>query len=102
MVTDEFTGDLMEARGEWDDDGFHLILETDEDRANIRVFSTDIARVLLREVNRLRPWLEEEQRERAAYDGASPEERDHVLRHIEGTNTAYGSAIEGHSLRVER
>lgn len=71
---------IEEARGEWDEDGFYLYLVTDEGERLFRLTDTTVARELLRAVAPLLGWVADEDRERAAYDRASPEEREAVIR----------------------
>lgn len=72
---------IYSARGDWDEDGFHLSIVTDEDDYTFVVRSTETARQVLSAVSRLRPWIEEYERERRAYNAATPEEREAVLNH---------------------
>jgi hypothetical protein len=74
------TGDLVgDADGEWDEDGFHLRVETDDYDFNFRIFDIPTARKLVRSIQPLDAWIAEHDREHAAYDAATPEERDAVL-----------------------
>lgn len=67
--------------GDWDEDGFHLRLSTDEGEYDLRVTDPEVARALLAAVEPLRDWVAEADHHRAAYDRATPEERDAVLHH---------------------
>lgn len=73
--------DLVEgASGDWDEDGFHLNVKgVDSGEVRFVVRDTESARELLSAVSRLRPWIDEHDRERAAYDAATPSERASVL-----------------------
>lgn len=65
--------------GEWDEDGFYLRFQTDEGERVFWLTDTATARELMRAVAPLLGWIVDEDRERAAYDRASPEERARVL-----------------------
>lgn len=71
---------IESATGEWDEDGFHFTVTTDENEHRFRVTDTDTARELMRAVAPLQEWVAEEATQRAAYDRASPEERARVLQ----------------------
>jgi hypothetical protein len=75
------TASLDRLRIDCDDDGFHLVVTTDEDESgNARVGDVDAARADLRAALAvLDDYAAERDRERAAYDRATPEERDAVL-----------------------
>lgn len=78
--------ELVEA--DWDESGFYLSVGTDEDDYRFSVRQVEIARRLLSQVSKLRTWIEEHDREKAAYDRASPVERARVLGRSEGGNGA--------------
>lgn len=78
---DPVRGVLDEPRGDWDEDGFHLRFSVGEGDHEIdaRVYAVATAKELLDAVEPLREWVAEHDRERAAYDRATPEERAAVL-----------------------
>lgn len=70
---------IEDARAESEQDGFHIRVVTDEEDYDFLVSDVETARTLLREVSRLRSWIEDHDRERAAYNAATPEERQAVI-----------------------
>lgn len=67
-------------RGDWDEDGLHLFVSTDDDEHDLRITDVETARDLIGIADGLRGWVNEHDRQRAAYDAATPEERAAVLR----------------------
>lgn len=67
------------ARGDWDEDGFHLTIVSDEGEREYLVVDTTAARDLLGAAAPLHAWEAEERLERNAYDNATVEERRAVL-----------------------
>lgn len=70
---------IVSVRGAGEESGFVLTVGTDEDDYRFLVPDVATARVLLSEVSRLRSWIAEHDRERAAFDRATPEERGYVI-----------------------
>lgn len=94
-MTDDTTihGDLVAPpTGDFDEDGFHLHLVTDDEDFNLRIFDIETARAMVKSVEPLKDWINDHDRERAAYDQATPEERDRVLREEE--DLVAGDAVE--------
>lgn len=67
------------ATSEWDEDGFHLHIQTDEEEYDLRIVSVEAAKTFLSAAYRLRSWIADADSERAAYNASSQEERDRVL-----------------------
>jgi hypothetical protein len=53
--------------GEWDEDGFHLSIDADDDDFVVVIRSVLEARRVLEQVEPLREWVAEHDRELAAY-----------------------------------
>lgn len=72
--------DVIEgATSEWDDDGFHLHIDTDEEGYDFRITDVATAKTFLSAAYRLRSWIADADEARAQYDAATPDERDRVL-----------------------
>lgn len=71
------TETLESASLDTDENGHTLFLETDEGRRAIRV-GFEEGRELLAALEPIRDWIAEGDRERAAYERATPEEREAV------------------------
>lgn len=79
-------GDVYAATGYTEQDGFHLLLLGDRGDAKLRVRSFHDAAKIVAAVTDLIEWVEVGERERAAFDAASPAERALVM----GMDTAHG------------
>lgn len=77
---DDTTRDRVDSvAGDWDEDGFHLRLSGDDGEYDLRITDVPAARALVEAADTLRDWVAEHDRELAAYEAASPEERRRVL-----------------------
>lgn len=89
-------------RGDWDEDGYHLHVSTDDDDHEFRVTSIEAARELLRAADDVRAWVGEHDREFALYSSASQEERAQVLGLTRLDRPIYPDAISaGERLREQ-
>lgn len=75
MIVDTVDG----ARGEWEQDGFRLVVSGQDASYTLRVVDVESAREVVAAADQLRDWVAEHDRERVAYDLATPAERAAVI-----------------------
>lgn len=81
-------------RGDWEDDGYHLQIDTDEATLSVRVTDTAAARELIAAIAPLVAWVAEEAHERRAYDAATPAEREAVLNPEQPPSWVWAPEVE--------